>query len=100
MRINNQPSFNADSVANKTTRTDSAHTQAPAANAAPSSTSALSALAYSLVPSFELFSLEGVLTQIPAVRQDMVAQTVHRLVSGDLQSLTVLDQTANAILRK
>ena len=41
--------------------------------------------AYSLVPSFELQSLNALLQQVPPVREDVVAETIQRLASGQLR---------------
>ena len=99
MRINtNQPAFNPEDATTKIVRTDSAHTTPPSANSTPSAASSISVLAYSVVPSFELFNLTGAMAQIPAVRQDALAQTIQRLAAGDLQDLSAIDQTANVIL--
>lgn len=51
-----------------------------------------------LVPSFELFSLTSTLQEVPPVRQQVVAETLRRLASGELQNTSALEQTARAIL--
>lgn len=51
-----------------------------------------------LIPSFELFSLTSTLQEVPPVRQEVVAETLRRLASGQLQTTSALDRTARAIL--
>jgi hypothetical protein len=52
----------------------------------------------SLVPSFELLRLTAVLQQVPPVRQEVITETVRRLLAGQLQTPAALQQTAGAIL--
>jgi hypothetical protein len=52
----------------------------------------------SLVPSFELLNLAATLQQVPPVREDVIAETVRRLATGELQSPSAVEQTARAIL--
>jgi len=98
MRITNSTPITANNVANQTPRPDTTTTPAAGATGSSSASSSLALLAFSLVPSFELLNLDAALSQIPAVRQDVLATTIRRLASGDLQSSSALDATANAIL--
>jgi hypothetical protein len=97
MRITNQnqtpvpPSDNsADAVS--TPRHEAAAPSSPAPSVSYPS------FPISLVPSFELFSLTSTLSEVPPVRQQVVAETVRRLAAGQLQTTSALDQTARAIL--
>jgi hypothetical protein len=65
---------------------------------ASESASSASADAYSLVPSFELLSLNAILQQIPPVRADVLAETIQRLASGQLRTSKAIEQTARALL--
>jgi hypothetical protein len=98
MQITNKPSVAPDTASNPAVRADNAGTPTATPHAPPSSGSSLSLLAYSLVPSFELLSLDAALSQVPPVRPDVLAQTILRLASGDLHDGSALDQTASAML--
>lgn len=98
MRISNQtPGSPPDATTSSILRADNASTN-PTPHLSTSSAPEVSAQDLSMVPSFELLSLYAVLVQIPPVRQDVVSETIRRLQSGQLQSPTALEQTANAIL--
>lgn len=98
MQINNPGAVNpTNATSTSTTRTDNAPSN-PAPHITPTSAPAVTAQDYDLMPSFELLSLNAVLTQVPPVRQDVISETIRRLAAGDLQSPSALEQTANAIL--
>jgi hypothetical protein len=98
MQISNQnPGSSTDPTTTSITRADNASPN-PAPHLSTASAAEVSAQDYSMVPSFELLSLNAVLAQVPPVRQDVLNETVRRLESGQLTSLSALDQTADAIL--
>ena len=102
MRINNQTPVNStDSTTSSTPRSDNANPSAPnsaAASLGTPSSPAVSAQDFSMVPSFELQTLTAMLAKVPPVRQDVLAETIRRLTSGDLQTPSALEQTARALL--
>jgi hypothetical protein len=97
MQVTNQnplpsPSIDNGKDAASTTRNESA-------SAVPSPPSATSpSVPVTLVPSFELFNLTSTLDRIPPVRAEVIAETIRRLDSGQLQTPSALEQTARAIL--
>lgn len=102
MRITNQSPVNTAEPTPSTSRPESATSgttspASPSSPAAPSS-SAVSALDYSMVPSFELLSLNSLLAQVPPLRQDALAAAIRRMASGDLHTPAALEQTARAML--
>jgi hypothetical protein len=99
MRITNQTPVNSPETTPVSSRSDSPTSGAASpASAASSSSPAVSALDYSLVPSFELLSLNSLLAEVPPIRQDALAAAIRRMASGDLRTLAALEQTAQAML--
>jgi hypothetical protein len=99
MRITNQnqtqvPTNDASTSADPatTSRTDAAGP----ASSLPSLTS--QTFPVNLVPSFELLSLQATLQHIPPVRADVIAETVRRLASTQLQTPGAVEETARAML--
>jgi hypothetical protein len=98
MRITNSTPLNTDNVSNSAARPETTPSPAAGASSNSSASSAMALLAFSLVPSFELLNLDAALSQVPAIRQDVLAQTILKLASGDLDGASALDATARAIL--
>jgi hypothetical protein len=99
MRITNQNQIPVPSQDNSNSK-DAA--PAPGNDVAASASSPTSSTSrpypVSLVPSFELLSLTSTLQHIPPVREDVIAETVRRLATGQLKTPAAVEQTARAIL--
>ena len=96
MRITNQ---NQPPIPSTDNKADPA-APSPRNDATPASTSSstTASLPVSLVPSFELFSLTSTLQHVPPLRQEVIAETIRRLATGQLRTPAALEQTARAIL--
>jgi|GEM_PF-3132267 hypothetical protein len=97
MRITNQNQTPVPSTGNRADTPPTPRSDA-AASASSASSSTFPSFPDVLVPSFELLSLTAALQQVPPVRQEVIAETVRRLNTGELQTPTALEQTARAIL--
>ncbi len=99
MRITNQTPANAvENSTNQTPRTDGAASGFPAPHLSPQVLTTVPAQSSSLAPSYELLNLNATLRQLPPIREDVVADTIRRLTSGQLGTPDALDHTASAIL--
>lgn len=98
MQISNQPLVSsADAASSSVTRSDNA-TAASGPHVDASSAGAVSAQDYGMVPSFDLLTFNAMLSEVPPVRADVLAETARRLASGVLETPSALEQTAQAIL--
>lgn len=99
MRIGNRTSTSStNSTTSSTARSDNAAGSAAPHLGSPSFSPAASAQDSSMAPSFELQTLTALLAEVPPVRQAVLAETIRRLTSGQLQTSSALEETARALL--